>query len=62
MLVVEEVAKCRQRERLRVVVTCHGDPLLVLSTYLVHTISTTSSTIPTCLYIDWLKAFSRRAV
>lgn len=52
MMVVEEVAKCRQRERLRVVVTCYGD----------YYDSTTSSTIPTCLYIDWLKAFSRRAV
>lgn len=62
MMVVEEVAKCRQRERLRVVVTCYaGDLLLVLSMYHYYD-STTSSTIPTCLYIDWLKAFSRRAV
>lgn len=30
MMVVEEVAKCRQRERLRVVVSCYGDLLLVL--------------------------------
>lgn len=62
MMVVEEVAKCRQRERLRVVVTCYGDLLLVVLSMYHYYDSTTSSTIPTCLYIDWLKAFSRRAV
>lgn len=30
MMVVEDVAKCRQRERLRVVVTCYRDGDLLL--------------------------------